>query len=252
MTGVYDPGVLRSGLRKVRFGRVFRVMHRDHRSTPLAASPAPSRFTDPHGRFAVPYASDTARCSFWETPGRNRFARRRRRELPRTEVEVRLEVSICCIAPLAMVDLRCNGPVRIGAPSAVAHDGNHVAGRVLSAAVHAGVPEADGFLFPSRFTATPVWPCGRVRAGLRQVGGARNRRPGLPHRVSGRPRRLRHRADGTVAGAAMKRRELSVGVRCSRPGLAAKMLWDSACGFLRSRATPACSTRVAVLPALID
>ena len=50
------------------------------------------------------------------------------------------------------MDLRGDGPVRISAPSAVAHDGNHAAGRALSAAVHAGIPEADGFLFPSRFT----------------------------------------------------------------------------------------------------
>ena len=34
----------------------------------------------------------------------------------------------------------------------VARDGNHAAGRALSAAVHANLPEADGFLFPSRFT----------------------------------------------------------------------------------------------------
>ena len=34
----------------------------------------------------------------------------------------------------------------------MAHDGNHAAGRALSAAVHANLPEADGFLFPSRFT----------------------------------------------------------------------------------------------------
>ena len=54
--------------------------------------------------------------------------------------------------PLSPVDLRGDGPVRIGAPSAVAHDGNHAAGRALSAAVHGGVPEADGFLFASRFT----------------------------------------------------------------------------------------------------
>ena len=60
--------------------------------------------------------------------------------------------SIQSAEPLALVDLRGDGPVRIGTPSAVAHDGNHAAGRALSAAVHAGVPEADGFLFPSRFT----------------------------------------------------------------------------------------------------
>ncbi len=98
------------------------------------------------------YASDAVRCAFWETLGRNRFARRRRRELPRTEVEARLVVSISSTEALALVDLRGDGPVRIGAPSAVAHDGNHAAGRTLSAAVHAGVSEADGFAYPSRFT----------------------------------------------------------------------------------------------------
>ncbi len=98
------------------------------------------------------YASDTVRCAFWETLARNRFARRRRRELPRSEVEARLVVSIGSTGPLALIDLRGDGPVRIGAPSAVAHDGNHAAGRALSASVHAGVAEADGFLFASRFT----------------------------------------------------------------------------------------------------
>lgn len=150
MTGGYDPDRLRLRLREVRLSRVFRVMHRHYRSTPLAALSVPSRFSE--GRFAVLYASKAVRCAFWETLGRNRFARRRRREIPRTEVEARLVVSIRSIGPLALVDLRGDGPVRIGAPSAVAHDGNHAAGRALSAAVHADVPEADGFLFPSRFT----------------------------------------------------------------------------------------------------
>ena len=152
MTGGYDPDRLRSRLRSVRLGRVFRLVHRDRRSTPLRASPAPSRFSDPEQRYAVLYASDSVRCAFWETLARNRFARRRRRELPRSEVEARLVVSMGSSGTLALIDLRGDGPVRIGAPSAVAHDGNHAAGRALSAAVHAGVPEADGFLFASRFT----------------------------------------------------------------------------------------------------
>ena len=38
---------LRFRLRDVRLGRVFRVIHRDHRSSPLRAVPAPSRFSDP-------------------------------------------------------------------------------------------------------------------------------------------------------------------------------------------------------------
>ena len=35
--------------------------------------------------------------------------------------------------------------VRIGAPGAVAHDGNHAAARTLSGAIHGGAPEADMF-----------------------------------------------------------------------------------------------------------
>ena len=133
-------------------GRVFRVIHRNHRATPVQAAPAPSRFSDPRGRYAVLYASEAVRCAFWETLGRNRLARRRRRELPRIEAESRLVVSLRSTEPLGLIDLRGDGPVHIGAPSAVVHDGNHAAGRALSAAVHAGVPDADGFLFSSRFT----------------------------------------------------------------------------------------------------
>ena len=152
MSAAYAPDRLRTRLRDVRLGRVFRVIHRDHRSSPLWAVPAPSRFSDPRGGYGVLYASEAVRCAFWETLGRNRFARRRQRDLPRSEVEARLVVSIRSTGPLALIDLRGDGPVRIGAPSAVAHDGNHAAGRALSAAVHATVPEAEGFVFASRFT----------------------------------------------------------------------------------------------------
>lgn len=173
MTGGYDPDRLRSLLRRIRLGRVVRVIHRDRRATPLGAAPAPSRFSDPLERYAVLYASETLRCAFWETLARNRFARRRRRELPRSEVEARLVVSIGSTGPLGLIDLSGDGPVRIGAPSAVAHDGNHAAGRALSAAVHAGMPEADGFLFASRFTGdTCVAVFDRAFGKLRVLGVA--------------------------------------------------------------------------------
>ncbi len=152
MTGGYDPDRLRLQLRSIHLDRVFRVIHYDHRRTPLGSAPAPSRFSDPLERYAVLYASETVRCAFWETLARNRFTRRRKRELPRSEVEARLVVSIGSTETLALIDLRGDGPARIGAPSAVAHDGNHAASRALSAAAHAGLVEADGFLFASRFT----------------------------------------------------------------------------------------------------
>ena len=52
--------------------------------------------------------------------------------------------SVRSTGPLALIDLRGHEPIRIGAPSAIAHDGNHAAGGALSAAVHATVPEAEG------------------------------------------------------------------------------------------------------------
>ena len=159
MTGEYDRELLRSRLRDVRLGRVFRVIHRDRRPTPLRAAPAPSRFSDPQGRYAVLYASEAVRCAFWEVLGRNRFTRRRRRELPRTEAEARLVVSIRSTELLTLIDLRGDGPVRIGAPSAVAHDGNHAAGRALSAAVHATCRRRTGSCSRRGSPVTPAWPC---------------------------------------------------------------------------------------------
>ena len=79
--------------------------------------------------------------------------------MPRSDVESRLVVEIHSTEPLNFVDLRGDGPIRIAAPTAVAHDANHTAGRSLSAATYAEVPEADGFLYQSRFT-------GHVCAGV--------------------------------------------------------------------------------------
>ena len=152
MNAGYDPDRIRKRLRAVRIERMYRLIHRKHRDRPLGVVPAPSRFGDPAGRYAVLYAAETVRCTFWEAIARNRFTRRKRRELPRSDVEVRRVVSLRSVETLALVDLRGDGPIRIAAPTAAAHDSNHAAGRALSAATCAGVPEADGFLYLSRFT----------------------------------------------------------------------------------------------------
>ena len=123
------------------------VIHRKHRRRPLGVVPAPSRSSDPAGKYAILYASEAVRCSFWEALARNRFTRRKRRELPRSDVVARLVVSLLSTETVDLVDLRGDGPIRIAAPTAVAHDSNHAAGRALSAATYANVPEADGFLF---------------------------------------------------------------------------------------------------------
>lgn len=152
MSGGYDPERIRGRLRAVRIERMFRLIHRRHRRRPLGVVPTPSRFSDTTGEYAVLYAAEAVRCAFWEALARNRFTRRDRRDLPRADVEARLVVSLRSNDALRLVDLRGDGPIRIAAPTAVAHDANHAAGRALSSATHANVPEADGFLFQSRFT----------------------------------------------------------------------------------------------------
>ena len=131
---------------------MFRVIHESVRTRPLSAVPAPSRFSDPAGKYAVLYAAETVSCCLWEAVVRNRLTRSQRRELPRVDVELRLVVALATQEDLTLADLRGDGPIQIGASPAVAHDSNHAAGRALSAATFADVPEADGFLFASRFT----------------------------------------------------------------------------------------------------
>ena len=148
----YDPRLIRGRLRAIQLNWMCRVVHRRHRRKPLGVVPTPSRFGDPDGRYAVLYAAQSVQCGFWEAIARNRFTHRQRRELPLSDVESRIVVSLRSAVPLDLVDLRGDGAVRIGAPTAVAHDANHSAGRALSAATYAKVPEADGFLYKSRFT----------------------------------------------------------------------------------------------------
>lgn len=128
------------------------MIHQSLRARPLAAVPAPSRFSDPDGAYAVLYAAESVRCCFWEAVVRNRLTRSQRRELPRADIEVRRVVCLESRKDLTLVDLRGDGPIQIGVSPAVTHDSNHAAGRALSAATFADVPEADGLMFQSRFT----------------------------------------------------------------------------------------------------
>ena len=152
MSPRYDPARIRECIREIRLDSMYRLIRSIHGGTPLEAVPTPSRFGDPEQRYAVLYAAGTVRCAFCEAVVRNRLTRRRHREIPRSEVEARIVVSLRSRRSLSLIDLRGDGAIRIGAPTAVAHDSNHAAGRALSSAVYDHVPEADGFLYQSRFT----------------------------------------------------------------------------------------------------
>ena len=145
-------GRIETQIRTFRIASMFRIINQRHAATPLKAIPAPSRFSDPAGNYVVLYGSETVPCSLWEAVVRNRLTRRQRRVIPRSGITYRLVVSFHSQQNLNLVDLRGDGPIRIGVPPDVVHDSNHLEGRLLSADVHAHLPDADGFLYHSRFT----------------------------------------------------------------------------------------------------
>ena len=155
MTRGYDPARVRTQIRRVSVIQMCRIFPARHRLTPLGVEPTPSRFSDREGRYSVLYAAKNVRTSFLEAVVRNRLSRRSRRKIPADEVESRSIVWVDSLADLMLVDLRADGPLRVGAPTAVSRDTNHSAGRSLSAFVHANVPEAEGFLYTSRFSEDP-------------------------------------------------------------------------------------------------
>lgn len=153
MIAGYEPERIRRRIRAFSLQRMFRIVRASHVHSPLDTIPAPSRFSDPDGTYAVLYAAETLRCCFWEAVIRNRLDRRRTRTLPRSDLESRHVVEIRSVGALNLVDLSGDGPIRIAAPTAVTHDANHAAARVLSSVVYRTIREADGFAFRSRFTS---------------------------------------------------------------------------------------------------
>lgn len=152
MSRGYAAKDIQERIRTVRLDEAYRLIHNRHQDRPLGTIPTPSRFSDPLRGYSVLYATQSMRCAVWEGLTRDRFARRRRRILAFREAEPIMVVTLRTIKPLSLVDLRHDGPVRIGAPTAVTHDANHRAGQSLSAATYANVPDADGFVYQSRFT----------------------------------------------------------------------------------------------------
>lgn len=152
MSSAYEPERIRRQLLLLNIVQMYRLIPARHVGTPLGTKPAPSRFSDRGGDYSVLYAAESVRTAFWESLIRQRFTRRKTRVLDLSELEGFALVTVTAAARVHLVDLRDDGPIRIGAPAAVAHDSNHAAARALSVATYDSVPEADGFLYASRFT----------------------------------------------------------------------------------------------------
>ena len=115
-TGCGPRGCARSA-----WERVFRIVHRDHRGAPLAAVPAPSRFSDPQTGYVVLCAAETVRCAFWESSAATASHAAADASCAAPRPESALVVSIACEDLLALVDLRGDGSVHIGAPGGRCH-----------------------------------------------------------------------------------------------------------------------------------
>ena len=152
MSGRYRADRLRERLLPVTLDRWFRIIDARFESTPLGAVPASSRFGDPALGFAVLYAAESVPCALWEAVIRDRLTYRDARELPLSDIVGRRLVELRSRATLRLIDLRGDAPARLGAPTATVRDRRHGAGSALSSTVHERVPEADGFVYPSRFT----------------------------------------------------------------------------------------------------
>lgn len=134
------------------------IPHRYH-ETPLGATPGDSRFCSKADGFTVLYASPEFATAFIETIVRDRFTRTDQREVLLKEVTERAWALIKTKprAKLALLDLRKDGCVRLGAPTDTVNARNHAAGRALGRAIYSEHEDVDGFLFSSRLTGGDVY-----------------------------------------------------------------------------------------------
>ncbi|WP_372426266.1 RES family NAD+ phosphorylase [Salinarimonas chemoclinalis] len=143
---------LEAGVRLRRiFGRGF--------PDPLGFAKTPSRFSDPRHlpeaeRYGVLYLGDGAKVCFLEA-----VLRDRRDgvvggvEIEERELIARSIATVTVRAPLALVDLRVDGAVRMGVPSDVVRGSDQLPARDWALALHEHPSRPDGIAYPSRLNA---------------------------------------------------------------------------------------------------
>ena len=105
------------------------------------------------------YASPDFATSFIETVVRDRFVRRRRREILLKEVTERVWASIATKPRirLTLLDLRQDGCTLIGAQTDTVNARNHAAGRAFGKAIYSDHEDIDGLIYASRLTGSDVY-----------------------------------------------------------------------------------------------
>ncbi len=137
-------------------GQVYQRIFPSRYPDPLGFGKTPSRFSDPRrripaNRFGVLYLGSSLKVCFLEATLRDR-RNGQIGDYPIEEAELYARV-VAQIAPsrsLKLVDLRHDGPVRMGIPTDVVRASAHTLSRLWSAAFHEHPANIDGIIYPSR------------------------------------------------------------------------------------------------------
>ena len=137
----------------------YRIIPENYLTSPLGTAPADSRFCTKADGYTVLYASPDFGTAFIETVVRDRFTRRRRREVAIQEVTERACALIATKSGimLRLLDLRRDGCALIGAPTDTVNARNHAAGRAFGRVIHADYADIDGLIYASRLTGANIY-----------------------------------------------------------------------------------------------
>ena len=137
----------------------YRIMPGRYRTAPLGTRPADSRFCSQSAIYTVLYASPDFATAFIETVVRDRFMRRRDRDIALKEITERVWARITARSgfTLVLLDLRGDGCARIGAPTDAVRARNHAAGRTLARTIHSEHADVEGLLYTSRLTGQDIY-----------------------------------------------------------------------------------------------
>jgi len=144
-----DIAVIGAG---TEFGRIHRATFPD----PLGFGKTPTRFSDPRRRveakrFGVLYLGSSLKVCFLETILRDeRDGVVGDVAIAESELDARHYAEIRVAAELRLLDLRSDGPVRMGIPTDVVRGRTQALARQWSVAFHDHPAMIDGLIYPSR------------------------------------------------------------------------------------------------------
>ena len=164
--------------------RLYPRRHRD----PLGFGKAPSRFSDPRplpaeDRYGVVYFGTSLKVSVLEAIIRDRGdGRLGDLIIARQELEDALCAEVTPRAPLQLVDLTGDGPVRMGVPSDAVRAADPALGQQWGLAFWSHASQPDGVLYPSRLNNEPniaVFDRALPKLGVGSVSSLLSRRTEL-------------------------------------------------------------------------